>query len=150
MWLQSELVSNGLTRVYAPRRQTACLGELLVMERQARKERRGLWAELANAPFQAANADRLSKEIGKFRHIEGRVRRISRIRGRIYLNFGRDWRRDVTLLIPRDIARDWPREAMPIDRLKGTRVLFRGWVKNNNGPLIVLEHASYLEVRRHK
>lgn len=47
LWLQHALLAQGLARVYSFPDNRACVGELLVEEREARAKRRGVWASYA-------------------------------------------------------------------------------------------------------
>ena len=87
----------------------------------------------------------LTGDEGTFRIVSGRVSRVSASRGRIYLNFGRNWRQDFTALIPADVMRSWPKPAPDFESLRGKTVRVRGWVRNRNGPLIVIESPSMLD-----
>ena len=70
----------------------------------------------------------------------------ARIRGRVYLNFGDDWKTDfiVTIGVP---ARRMFREVGtdPLS-LEGKRIRLRGWPKRYNGPMIAVTHPEQIEV----
>lgn len=143
-WLQSRLVAEGHAIAYAPPGQQRCQSELLRLEADARREGRGLWASQTTLLRTADASETLIADEGTFRIVSGRVLRVSESRGRIYLNFGRQWRKDVTALIPPEVVRTWPGPAPDFKGLRGKTVSVRGWVRNRNGPLIVVESASML------
>ncbi len=144
-WLQSKLVAEGRALAFASPDLQPCQTELLEREADARQQMRGIWATDLTLTRSADAREALAGDEGTFRIVEGRVRRVSESRGRIYLNFGRNWRQDFTALIPADIARSWPKPAPDFQSLRGKTVRVRGWVRNRNGPMIVIESHSMLD-----
>lgn len=143
-WLQARLVAEGRAIAYGPSDQQRCQGELLGREADARREARGLWASQPTLLRSADASETLISDENTFRIVSGRVTRVSESRGRIYLNFGSQWRKDVTALIPPEVMRTWPGPAPDFKSLRGKTVSVRGWVRNRNGPLIVVESPSML------
>ena len=143
LWMQGEMLTRGLARVYTFPDNRALGGELLALERQARSDGQGIWG----LPYYALRtADNVRHDAGTFQIVEGRVLESARVKKRIYLNFGADWRSDFTIKI--DTRNEALFEAAGIDllRLKGQRVRVRGWIKSQNGPMIELDHPERLEV----
>ncbi len=143
-WLQSRLVAEGHAIAYAPPGLQHCQTELLQRELDARHKARGLWATQVTLLRSADARETLIADEGTFRIVSGLVRRVSESRGRVYLNFGSHWRDDATALIPAEVVRTWPGPAPDFQGLRGKPVSVRGWVRNRNGPLIVVESASML------
>ena len=142
-WLQGEMLSRGLARVYSFADNRAMVAEMLTLERVARGAGRGIWAH----PFYAVrSALETPRFIDSFQIIEGRVVSASIIKGRAYMNFGDDWREDFTVTVaPRDMSLF--REAgLDIEALSGQRVRVRGWLKHFNGPQIEATHPEQIEV----
>lgn len=144
-WLQARLVAEGHALAYAAPQLQPCQTELLQHEAGARRQMRGVWATDPTLIRSADAREALTGDAGTFRIVSGRVRRVSASRGRIYLNFGRNWRLDFTALIPADVMRSWPKPAPDFESLRGKTVHVRGWVRNRNGPLIVIESPSMLD-----
>ena len=78
----------------------------------------------------------------------------ARVRGRLYLNFGDDWRTDFTVTVAPGDARlfdDDPVWAPLLDAAGGLagladrRVRVRGWLGRYNGPEITLTHPEQIE-----
>ncbi len=68
------------------------------------------------------------------------------VRGRVYLNFGPDWRTDFTIAIaPRDRRRFTRAGLLPGD-WDGRRLRVRGWLKRYNGPMIEATHPEQIEL----
>ena len=112
-------------------------------ERAARAAKAGIW----NHPFYRVRApDEAGKDIGSFQVIEGRILDAARVKGRVYLNFGADWRTDFTIAIGPQAAKMFRADGRDPLALKGAIVRVRGWLKRENGPMIELSHPEPLEV----
>lgn len=120
--------------------RAACLRNLLSQERQGAAEQHSI---------PASDATELARRTGQFVTIVGTIRRISsgtgRRQGRRYLNFGTNWKTDTTVVIPRTLQSAWPDWGTTLSSLKGKTVHVRGWLSNNNGPLMTLDHPAMLE-----
>ncbi|MBE9554510.1 MAG: thermonuclease family protein, partial [Proteobacteria bacterium] len=95
-WIQGELLSAGMARVYSFPDNRAAVDEMLTAEGRARREGAGIWG----SEWYAVRApDALSRDIGSFQLVEGRVVDAADVRGTVYLNFGADWRSDFTVKV---------------------------------------------------
>lgn len=142
-WLQEALLKDGLARVYTFADNRALAGRLQGAEALAREARRGIWAH----PFYAIiAADNAGARLDEFALVEGRVLETAVVRGRAYLNFGTDWKRDFTISIAPADLRSMTRAGFDPTALAGRRVRVRGWVEWLNGPMIDLTHPEQLEV----
>lgn len=143
LWLQGELLRRGFARVYTFPDNRALAAEMLAAEAEARAARRGLWGDPRFAARSPAEADRL---IHSFQLVEGRVVRAADVRGRIFLNFGEDWRRDFTVTIAKAARRRFDGAGFDPLALEGRRVRVRGWLRRWNGPLIEATHPEQIEL----
>ncbi len=142
-WLQGEMLRRGLARVYSFADNRALVPQMLALERRARAAGRGIWA---HPYYRVRNAAETPKFIRGFQLVEGRVLQASVVKGRVYLNFGADWRTDFTVsLAPRDRRRFEAEGVDPRD-YAGRRVRVRGWLKSFNGPMIEVTHPEQIEV----
>ncbi len=139
-WIQGALLEAGMARVYSFRDNRALVASMLAAERKARVARAGIWGH----PFyRVRRTDGLARDIGSFQIVRGRVLDAARVRKRLYLNFGEDWRSDFTVTIS---ARDGKLfETDPL-LLEGRQIQVRGWVKSYNGPMIEVSHPEQIEV----
>lgn len=148
---QAALVAEGVAFV-RPAEAGDCAAAWLALEAEARERRKGLWQKAANTPLSATDTDALAAAEGRFRLVEGRIVDAALVRGRLYLNFGEDWRTDFTATLPPDAAREEARGPLAPawlsdpDRMIGVLVRVRGWLDTYNGPEIVLSHSSEVEV----
>ncbi len=141
-WVQGAMVAEGMARVYSFPDNRACVGELLGYEVQARRNEQAIW----NLPYYAIrSADAPEKLLGyvdSFQLVEGIIREIAVVRGRLYLNFGDDWREDFTVTVAPAHMRKFPDG---FEAYRGTRIRVRGWIKSYNGPEIVVTHPEQIE-----
>ncbi len=144
-WVQGYLLRHGHARVDAVPDALACLSELLAHERAGMRADLGLWRNPAYRIRWADTPQRLMRLRNTFQLVEGRVRKVALTRGRIYLNFGDDWRADFTASASRR-ARPFSTEAVSaLQRLEGRRVRIRGWIERRNGPYVELFHPLQVE-----
>ena len=64
----------------------------------------------------------------------------------VYLNFGRDWSRDLTVTIGIADVEVFEAEGGPLDILAGQRVRVRGWLRQWDGPWIRVDHPEQIEL----
>jgi micrococcal nuclease len=143
-WLQGALLTRGLARVYTFPDNTAGAAEMYALERAARAARRGIWAL---EYYRVRDHSEAGRFIGSFQLVEGQVTSTAVVRGRGYINFGADWRRDFTITISKH-ARPRFRAAFGarLQRLQGKKLRVRGWLRRYNGPMIEATHPEQIEV----
>jgi micrococcal nuclease len=142
-WLQKDLIVEGFARVHSRGDMRRCVGTLLEEEAKARAAKRGLW----NDPyFRVRGAGDLANDIGTFQTVEGKVLDVAKVRKRVYLNFGPDYRTDFTVTISPADARRLAREGIDPAGWSGGTVRVRGWISLLNGPEIELTHPEQIEV----
>jgi len=144
-WAQGEMLSRGLARVYTFADNRAVVPDLLKREAAARDARRGIWSldyyRVQDAGGKVGPAD-------TYQLVEGTVHGVSDVRGRLFLNFGSDYRQDFTATITPKDARSFASTGMDIKSLEGKRVRLRGWIYERNGPAMDLTHPEQVELVR--
>ena len=142
-WVQGRMLALGMARVYTFPDNRALAAAMYAEERAARAERKGIWAH----PFYAVrNVDDVGKAGDGFHVVEGRIVATARVKGRVYLNFGADWRTDFTVMVERRDAAVFDESGIDLLALKGKHIRVRGWVRRWNGPLIEASHPEQIEV----
>lgn len=141
-WVQAAMVTEGLARVYSFPDNRSCVRELLHLETQARNENREIWSHPYYAILPADEPIRLLDHIDSFQLVEGSVKRAALVRGRLYLNFGDDWREDFTVTIAPKHVRQFSED---LEVYRDARIRVRGWIKSYNGPEIVVTHPEQIE-----
>lgn len=143
VWIQGALLSAGHARAFTLAPNTDCLDELMAHERIAFEARAGLWSNAAYQVRAAGDAPTLMRYRNTLQLIEGVVSEVAEVKGRVFLNFGDDWRTDFTAGIEKGRGSDWPAD---MKALKGERVRVRGFLERRNGPFIELVHPTQLEI----
>ena len=146
VWAQAHMVRSGLARVYSFPDNRQCLGQLYVAEAQARAERLGIWA---NPYYSVRAADRpaeLLQRGGHYELVEGRVLLADRSGSRVYLNFGRLWKEDFTVVIEAAALKLFAETGLDPLTLDGALIRVRGWVDDRDGPRIEVTHPEQIEV----
>lgn len=141
-WLNGELAARGWARVETTADQRRCAVQALALEAQARANRRGMWRLSAYEVREALEAAAFTND---FQIVVGRIVAADQVRGRIYLNFGEDWRTDFTVTIaPRDVSRFADTGLDPLS-WAGREIRVRGWLEFYNGPMIEVSHPEQIE-----
>ncbi len=146
IWVQSRLVSEGTVRVSSINYKYECLKQLLEVEHVARKANLGLWAYEAYRVRFAEDIWGLMRLVDRFQIVEGKVIDVVEVKGRVYLNFGRNWRKDFTVKISKGAWGRFKEKGLSLNSFKGKRVRVRGWIQLRNGPLIEVKHPDLIEV----
>src|SRR5687768_9835023 len=102
VWLQEKLISSGLARVISSKDNRRCIPELLAAEKTARDSSQGAWRAGLFSIKSAVSEEILAGLAQNYEIVEGKVENIAEVKGRVYLNFGRNWRRDFTVVISAD------------------------------------------------
>ena len=143
LWVQGEMLNRGLARVYTFVDNRGRAAAMLAAERAARAVGRGIWSRRF---YRILSHDQARRFLGTFQLVEGTVVDAAIVRGRGYLNFAADWRRDFTVSIaPRDLGR-FRRAGLGPGALAGRAVRVRGWLHWRNGPMIEATHPEQIEV----
>ena len=144
--LAAELVSQGLARVDAGMTDRLCRTDLLRTEKEARAARRGLWDRPVERPLPAHDTAPLLARTGRFTLVEGRVRTAGERRRQTYLNFGRRWNEDFTVIIPAAIWAQMKAAGFDSGTIQGRRIRIRGIIQNWRGPAIEVTAPEMVEI----
>jgi len=148
VWVQGYLLERGLARVYSFRDNRALVAEMLALEAKARADKRGLWGH----PFYAVRGVLKTEtyDLDTFQVVRGVVTDAARVRGRVYLNFDQDWRRDFTVTVSKKDMRAFARAGLEAKSWPaswvGRNIRVRGWIYWRNGPMIDATHPEQIEV----
>ena len=145
LWVQGEMLKAGMARVYSFPDNRARVREMLALEKTARDAGRGIWGLRFYAVRTPMPQD-LFPLIGTFQLVQGRVLKAARVKGRVYLNFGDDWRQDFTVSLGAKARRLFRKTGLDPLTLEGKRIRVRGWLKKWNGPMIEATHPEQIEV----
>jgi endonuclease YncB( thermonuclease family) len=142
-WVQGEMLSRGLARVYTFPDNRTLAAEMVAREEEARRQGRGIWGH----PFyRLRTAETVKRDDGTFQIVEARVFRAARVRDRVFLNFAKDWREDFTVTIEANRLASFAAAGLDPLALEGASIRVRGWIKTWNGPMIEATHPEQIEV----
>jgi micrococcal nuclease len=145
-WVQQAMLGNGMARVEVLPKGRKCMAELITAEAVARGNGVGIWADPYYRVRDAGNPAALLERTGKYELIEGDVVGTGEARGRVYLDFGRVWKDDLTATIDQKARGLFAAAGIDLLSLKGQRVRLRGWIEDHDGPLVELGEPEQLEV----
>lgn len=146
IWLQASLVGLGQARVDVAQLSPACADELLRHEADARRSRHGLWANAAYQIRDARDIASLLRYRSTFQIVRGTVYRVARVRSRVFINFGRNWRKDFTAGLTRKIAQRYLQGSRKLTDLEGRQVVIRGWIERRGGPYISVRSPAQIQL----
>jgi hypothetical protein len=140
------LVDEGFALVDPGDRSLLCRPEFLAREERARARRLGIWASGHHRPVAAHDVARLQGLVGQFAVVEGVVRSIGERRERTYLNFGLNWKTDLTITVPKRTWAMMQEQGVSATALKGRRVRARGVLEEWQGVTMEIGAAPMLEM----
>jgi micrococcal nuclease len=101
VWVEGKLVGAGLARVISSWDSRACARELLALENSAREAGKALWGT-GFFTVRTAGAEAVLTGLARnYEIVEGQVQNVAEIKGKVYINFGQNWRRDFTAFVSR-------------------------------------------------
>ncbi len=143
IWLQGEMLSSGMARVYTFNDNRLLAAEMLDREAAARNRAAGLWGLEF---YKLRTPWTVRHDINTFQVIEGRVVDVATVGKWTYINFGKNWRTDFTARFDRKAAKLFDHAGLDAPALKGQRVRVRGWVHQRNGAMVDITHPEQVEV----
>lgn len=150
---QQQLLNAGLAMLLPDGSRK--LSALVQAEDQAMNAKIGMWADQNSSTSYHVSAHHSSAQnalpsatdaIGRFVVVDGVIQSIEHQEWRSYLNFGRDWRRDFTIALGKEL-----RESLfggqdfqsGLGGLVGAKTRVRGVIENRGGPYIDLHNLAW-------
>jgi endonuclease YncB( thermonuclease family) len=143
--VQSLLLAEGEAFVSTTVTDKDCASILTSAETEARRTKKGVWAE-PSAIKNAESPGDILAGIGRFAVIEGKVLSVRQAGATTYLNFGRNWTQDFAVTISRRILPAFEAAGIVLKSFENRRVRIRGWVENHGGPRIEVLRVEQIEV----
>jgi endonuclease YncB( thermonuclease family) len=143
LWVEGELIRRGLARVYTFPDNRAGAAKMLALEREARGEKRGLWAD----PFFAIRTpEEAGRYIGDLQLVEGKIVDGAKTQNAVFLNFGADWHTAFTLRINSEALRLFRADKVDPLTLIGATVRVRGYIRRDRERAIMdVTHPEEIE-----
>jgi endonuclease YncB( thermonuclease family) len=142
--VQNLLLAQGEALVSGTVADKDCAAALLAAEEEARRAKRGAWADPAAIKNAESPGDILAG-IGRFTVVEGKVLSVRQAGATTYLNFGRNWTRDFAVTISRRMIGAFEAAGISLKSLENRRIRVRGWVEARNGPRIEVLRVGQIE-----
>jgi micrococcal nuclease len=143
LWVQGELIRRGLARVYTFPDNRAAAAEMLALEREARAQGHGLWADTFFAIRRPEDAGRFA---GEFEMVEGKIVDGARTANAVFLNFGADWHTAFTLRLNSEALRLFRSDGVDPLALIGATVRVRGYIRRDRDRAIMdITHPEEIE-----
>ena len=134
--VQEALLRDGVAVLYAqgkPRKSW------LTAEAEARAAKRAVWASAALV----TTPEKAMRDLQQFKLVDGTITHIYRGRKATYLNFGKYWRSDFSVMIDGRSRRSF--EKLLATLAPGSKVRVRGTIYSEDGPMIRLSRPEQLE-----
>lgn len=142
-WLQGAMIEEGLARVLTSESMTEMAIPMLVAERKAREANKNLWAD---AQFKILSPEESLTVRNDIYIVEGTVKSAAINNNIVYLNFGDDWRKDFTIVVPAALRQKLSRANIDLLSFKDKKIRIRGFIESKNGPSITLTHFQQMEL----
>ncbi len=143
--VQGMLLAQGEALVSADVADKDCAAILLATEADARRAKKGTWADPAAIKNAESPGDILAG-IGRFTLVEGKVLSVRQAGATTYLNFGRNWTRDFAVTISRRAAAAHAAAGIGLKSMENRRIRVRGWVEARGGPRIEVLQVGQIEM----
>lgn len=144
--LQQELLMQGLVRFfpYGVENNPELAKTLQKAEQYARDNKNGLWAE-PNSILAADKPDAIKKD-NKLALVTGKIVETVHKDKNVYVNFGDDWKKDFTIVIPKETWEEFPADMKAFLETPSVNILVRGFMGSYNGPTITVKHPAQIEI----
>lgn len=143
--VQAVLLAQGDALVSAEIADKACATALISSEAEARRQKKGSWAD-PSAIKNAESPDDILAGIGRFMVVEGKVLSVRQAGAMTYLNFGQNWTRGFAATISKRNLPAFESAGMPLKSLENRRIRVRGWVEGTVGPRIDIRLLGQVEL----
>ncbi|TPQ42793.1 nuclease [Bradyrhizobium guangdongense] len=142
---QALLLARGEALVSGEIADKECAAALLGAEAEARRSKKGNWAD-PSAIKNAESPDDILAGMGRFVVVEGKVLSVRQAGATTYLNFGRNWTRGFAVTISRRMVTAFEGAGIAPKSLENRRIRVRGWVEGNAGPRIDVLRVGQVEL----
>jgi len=143
--VQAMLLAKGDAIVSAEIADKDCAGALMASEAEARRQKKGNWAD-PSAIKNAESPDDILAGIGRFVVVEGKVLSVRQAGAMTYLNFGRNWTRGFAVTISKRMVPAFESAGIALKSLENKRIRVRGWAEGNTGPRIDVRLVGQIEL----
>ena len=144
-WMQQELVNAGLAIVRPGRNSRECDAMLFAAEKAARNKNIGIW-RFSRLIIMAADDVNWQSKVENYHLVEGKIISVGETKTRTYLNFGKNWDDDFTVVVAKQHIKRFKKVFNDLKLLSGKIVRVRGWMISSRGPMIEIYHPGQIEI----
>jgi hypothetical protein len=113
-------------------------------QKEARDFHRGIWGKIEDHTFSEREAFKLIGEIGV---VQGTIMRVTIDREKVYLHFEKNGEKDFAGIVYKDNLQSFPWDSKDLARsFLGREVKIYGFVKNSEGPVIIISAPSQVDI----
>jgi hypothetical protein len=144
-WVQAEMISLGIAYAYSTQDRPNLVTALYKTETVARFKNVGIWG---NKTLMLKNSQTIADGVGSFQVYEGMITEVEKTLHGHFITFNKDLAGDLRAFIDKAHALEIQENIYPyfLNTLKGINVRLHGWVENNNGPVMKINHAQQIEI----
>lgn len=137
-----QLLKNGFAVLYTRPPNVKYIDLFVKSQKEARKEKRGLWGA-----YEVIDHSQAYKYINQIRTVRGRVLSAYQSKKCVFLNFGKDWRTDFTVVIFNPSLKFfYEKDIDPLTYYRGKIVEVSGRIREYNGPEIIINTPYQITV----
>lgn len=146
LWIEQALIAAGLGLATLTPGENGCFSVLLTAEAEARRSRSGYWAVDGTMSIAPSRFDDIAAAAGRFAVYEGKILRVAVRDYAIFLDFAEDWRRGLSIILPRRQRAEVEGVLGPMQGLTGKTVQIRGIVERGTALRLRLTQAAQIRV----
>jgi len=142
IFVNAKLIEEGYAVLYTRVPNVKYSKEFIEAQKRARRNQKGLWSN-----FKAVLASQAHLYINQIKAVKGEVISTYESDRCVYLNFGKDWKKDFTVVIFKDGLRLFKQKGInPVEFYKNRIVEVTGRIKEYNGPEIIINSPSQIKI----
>ena len=140
-FVNARLLEEGYGLLYTLPPNVKYVDLFVKLQKEARQNNKGLWVA-----DEVITADEASNFIGKVKTVEGKVLSVRETKKTVFLNFGKGYKTDFTAVIFKNTLGLFISGGHSPFKLKNKTVRIFGLIKEYNGPEIIIQDPSQIEV----
>lgn len=141
IFVNAKLLEEGLAMLNTRALNVKYVDLLVKAQKQARENKNGFWRDI-----KIISPEQAGLFLGRFETIEGIVKSTRISDKAVYLNFGRNSKKDFKAMIFKDDLDSFDKDSLLVNNFyKGRRVRITGLVRDYFGPEIIVSHPSQIE-----
>ncbi|UCC95403.1 MAG: thermonuclease family protein [Candidatus Omnitrophota bacterium] len=134
VFVNAKLLEEGYAVLYTYPPNVKYVDLFVSHQKQARKHKRGMWGA-----YEVIEHTEAARHLNQIRTVKGRVISTYKSKNCVFLNFGRNWRTDFTVVIFNNSLDFFSQKGIdPVRYYKGKLIEVTGRIREYNGPEIIV------------